>query len=213
VGQVVGRLLRTSGFGVTVLDLDPQMVDLLKRLGQKVYYGDASRLDLLVAAGCARARLFVLAIDDPDKSVEVAELVRRQYPELTILARARNREHYYRLRKLGISQIFRETMGSSLSLAQAALRQMGLRAHTAHRLARRWQEHDEHNIEAMFEHVGKGQDAFFAEARRVLANTEKAMREEVESTSEKDPGWDNETLREESQARAAKERDDASKPN
>ncbi len=207
VGQVVGRLIRMSGYDVTVLDLDPEMVDLLRRLDQKVYYGDASRLDLLAAAGCAGAKLFVLAIDDPEKSVQVAELVRRNYPELPILARARNRQHYYQLRKLGISDVFRETLESSLELGQAALRSLGTRSHTAHRIAQRWRAHDRAGLEAMLEFIGKGQDVWLAAARRALGDVEKAMRDELSGVAgERDPGWDNESLREEIAARTARER-------
>ncbi|MFT3712123.1 MAG: monovalent cation:proton antiporter-2 (CPA2) family protein [Archangium sp.] len=204
VGQVVGRMLRMSGYGVTVLDLDPAIVDMLRRLGSKVYYGDASRLDLLMAAGCANAKLFVLAIDDPEKSIEVAELVHRHFPKLPIVARARNRQHYYALRRLGITRIFRETMGSSLEMGQAALKQVGVRAHTAHRIAQKWKEHDEAAIEEMLQYLDKGQDVWFNEARKALENFEKSMKNELDGQHrEKDPGWNNESLREEIAARAA----------
>lgn len=202
VGQVVGRMLRMSGHTVTVLDLDPAIVDMLRRLGQKVYYGDASRLDLLVAAGCAHAKMFVLAIDDPEKSAEVAELVRRNFPKLPILARARNRGHYYRLRRLGITEIFRETLGSSLELGQAALKSLGVRAHTAHRIAQRWREHDEAALEEMLKYSGQAQEVWLSEARKALENFEKSMAAELTGTiTEKDPGWDNESLRDEVMAR------------
>ncbi|MEW5741681.1 MAG: monovalent cation:proton antiporter-2 (CPA2) family protein [Myxococcota bacterium] len=202
VGQVVGRMLRMSGHAVTVLDLDPAIVEMLRRLGQKVYYGDASRLDLLVAAGCNQARLFVLAIDEPEKSVEVAELVRRHFPNLPILARARNRQHYYRLRRLGITAIFRETLGTSLELGAAALKHLGVRAHTAHRIAQRWREHDEAALEDMLKYAGEAQDVWLSEAKKALENFERAMRDELTgNTTEKDPGWDNESLRDEVLAR------------
>lgn len=198
VGQVIGRMLRMSGFGVTVLDLDPAMVDLLRRLGQKVYYGDASRLDLLVAAGCGKAKLFVLAIDEVDKSMEVAELVRRNFPNLPILARARNRTHYYRLRKLGITRIVRETMASSLQMGVEALREMGIRAHTAHRMAGRFRRHDEAALETMLKFQGQGDDVWLSEAKKALENAEKAMRDELMGVqADRDPGWDNTSLRDE----------------
>lgn len=202
VGQVVVRLLRTWGHGVTVLDLDPQMVDLLRRLGQRVYYGDASRLDLLTAAGCAKAKLFVLAIDDPDKSVEVADLVRRNFPNLPIVARARNRAHAYQLRRRGIRVVVRETMGSSLELGAAAMVALGARAHSAHRYAERWRAHDESNFEKLLPMFG--QDAFFGEAKRAIDAAEAAMRDELNDVNARagEEGWDNEGLRE--GARAAK---------
>lgn len=205
VGQVVGRMVRMAGYPVTVLDLDPAIVDMLRRLGQRVYYGDASRLDLLYAAGCANAKLFVLAIDEPEKSVEVAELVRRHFPGLPILARARNRQHYYRLRKMGITQIFRETLGSSLELGQGALRHLGVRAHTAHRIAQRWRAHDEAALDDMLQFVGQDQKVWLSEAKKALENFEKAMADELSGkTRDKDGGWDNESLREEINARFAR---------
>jgi voltage-gated potassium channel Kch len=203
VGQVVGRMLRMAGFGVTVLDLDPAIVDMLRRLGQKVYYGDALRLDLLMSAGAANAKLFVLAIDDVEKSVEVAELVRRNFPKLPILARARNRGHYYRLRKLGIEQIFRETMGTSLDLGEASLRSLGVRAHTAHRIALRWKDHDEAALADMLKHVGQDQSVWMNEAKKALENFEKSMKDELTGQAQdRDAGWDNESLRDEVLGRA-----------
>ncbi len=205
VGQVVGRMIRMAGFPVTVLDLDPSIVDVLRRLGQRVYYGDASRLDLLYSAGCANAKLFVLAIDEPEKSVEVAELVRRHFPTLEIWARARNRQHYYQLRKIGITHIVRETLGSSLELGQGALRHLGVRAHTAHRVAQRWREHDDAVLEEMLQFMGQGDEVWLTEAKKALANFEKAMADEVQGRAHiKDPGWDNESLRDEINARYAR---------
>jgi monovalent cation:proton antiporter-2 (CPA2) family protein len=210
VGQVVGRMLRMAGHGVTVLDLDPAIVDMLRRLGQTVHYGDASRLDLLVAAGCANAKLFVLAIDEPEKSVEVAELVRRNFPKLPILARARNRQHYYRLRRLGITALFRETLASSLELGESALTHLGTRAHTAHRIAMRWRDHDEAALEQMLEYSAQEQDVWMSQAKKALANFEKSMKEELQGEiEEKDPGWDNESLRDEIAERFANAEADA----
>lgn len=197
VGQVVGRMLRMTGHQVTVLDLDPAIVDMLRRLGQTVYYGDASRLDLLEAAGCAKAKLFVLAIDEPDKSIEVAQLVQRHFPQLPIIARARNRQHYYRLRQLGLTSIFRETLGTSLEMGAAALRQMHVRAHTAHRISLRFRAHDERTLEEMLKYTGEEQAVWLSEAKKALENFEKAMKDELTPTADpRDAAWNNESLRE-----------------
>jgi voltage-gated potassium channel Kch len=206
VGQVIGRLLRLNGFGVTVLDLDSEIVDVLRRLGQQVYYGDASRFDLLTSAGISKAKLFVLAVDEVDKSVEICELVKRHFPQLKILARARNRTHYYRLLKLGLppSHIFRETMGSSLEMAVRALIDLGVRAHTAQRRMLRWKEHDEAALEKMAEVVGSA--SWMDLARKILAEAEKSMEEEFQgkaTSREHDAAWDNEPLRENARAAAA----------
>jgi voltage-gated potassium channel Kch len=196
-GQIIGRILRASGIPLTILDLDPDMVDVLGRLGIKVYYGDASRIDLLHAAGCARARLFVLAVDDVDDSIKIAEQVRRHYPDLPILARCRNRPHFYELRRLGIRIIHRETFGSAWEGGIDALRQLGYRAHTAHRLARRWRDHEEKNLEelATLWHDAD-RDTYFERARRGLDEAERLMRDEDPLVhTEADAAWNNESLR------------------
>ena len=189
-GQVIGRLVRVAGFEVTVLDLDPEMVDMLRKLGQTVYFGDASRHELLEAAGCAKARLFVLAIDNPDKSLEVAALVRRHYPGLPIIARARNRQHFSALRRLGVEQVVRETLASALEAGELSLQQLGMRAHTAHRLATTWRAHDQANLETMLGYHDQPQDAWIDEARRAIDNMEQAMVEEAAGMGAlHDRGW------------------------
>ena len=113
-GHIVGRLLRANGFGTTVLDHDADQVEMLGRFGMKSFYGDASRLDLLEAAGARRAKLFVLAIDDEAKALEIIETVQREFPRLKILARATSRQHAYEIIRLGVNQVYRETLGSAL---------------------------------------------------------------------------------------------------
>lgn len=110
---------------MTILDLDPTMIDILSRLGIKACCGDASRTELLHAAGCARARLFVLAVDDPAEATRIAGRVRHHFPHLTILVRWRNRQHYWELRKLGVTKVFRETFAASYETGIAALRELG----------------------------------------------------------------------------------------
>ena len=110
----------------TALEANYQQVDFVRRFGNKIYFGDASRLDLLHAAKAGEAKLFVLAIDDVEASVKTAALVRRHFPDLPILARARNRVHHFRLRDLGIKTIYRETFLSSLEVAHQALLRLGL---------------------------------------------------------------------------------------
>lgn len=190
-GQVAGRFLRYSDVPVTVLDVDPEIIDVVRRLGAQVYYGDASRLDLLHAAGCARAKLFILAIDDVEKSLEIAATVREHFPHLKILARAYDRPHYYRLRQLGIEHVVRETFGSALHLGQHALVQLGVRAHQAHRSAHLFRQHDEAMIERLTASYGNvDRTTFFDEARRALEQLESTMRSEVSHVHTIDRGWD-----------------------
>ncbi|HWB79729.1 MAG TPA: monovalent cation:proton antiporter-2 (CPA2) family protein [Nannocystaceae bacterium] len=195
-GQIVGRILRANGIKMTVLDLDPEMVDVLGRLGIKVHYGDASRLDLLEAAGCARADLFVLAIDDAERAVAVAEVVRRTYPKLTIVARAFDRPHYIELRRVGVTLIHRETFASAFEAAIDGLRVLGYRAHTAHRLAQRWRAHEERELAELMKIWDQDEDVRFARVRLGMQEAERLMREEDPQVYEqRDAAWDDESLR------------------
>jgi glutathione-regulated potassium-efflux system ancillary protein KefC/glutathione-regulated potassium-efflux system protein KefB len=126
VGQIVARLLRIVGKPFTALEIDSSQVDVVRRYGSKVHFGDASRLDILRAAGAAHAKIFVLAIDDVEASVRTAEAVVRHFPHLTIVARARNRRHAHKLMDMGIKNIFRETLLSSLAISEVVLTGLGV---------------------------------------------------------------------------------------
>lgn len=147
VGQIVGRILLARGVPITALDISPEQVETVRQLGRKVYYGDASRLDLLTAAGAANAKLFVLAIDDVEKSLMVAELLKRHFPHLKVFARARNRFHAYRLMDMRVDYIMRETFLSSLEMAQHVLEGLGARAWQAQEIVARFKAHDERALE------------------------------------------------------------------
>jgi len=151
-GQIVGRLLFANGIAPTVLDHDAEAIEALRKFGWRVYYGDATRLDLLRTAGAATARVLVLAIDDVDRSVEVAEMVRQNFPQLTIVARARNVQHYYRLHELGVRLIERETLDSALMSARSALETLGWQPHQARTLAMRFRRYNVEQLEAMAPH-------------------------------------------------------------
>jgi Kef-type K+ transport system membrane component KefB/voltage-gated potassium channel Kch len=121
VGQVVGRLLNAQGVPFTALDVSAEQVDFVRQFGNKIYYGDATRLSLLRAAHVQDARLFVLAVDDVEASLKIAELLRTHFPNVPLLARARNRTHLMRLRELGVKQVLRETWLSSVEMGKLAL--------------------------------------------------------------------------------------------
>jgi len=141
-GQVVSRVLRMAGIPFTAIEKDYQQVDFVRRFGNKVYYGDATRLELLESARARDAKLFVLAIDDVEASIRTAALVRRHFPDLPILARARNRVHLFRLRDLDVRAVERETFLSSLETARQALMGAGLGAAQAERAVALFREHD-----------------------------------------------------------------------
>jgi voltage-gated potassium channel Kch len=203
-GQMVGRILRANRIPVTILDLDPEMVDILGRLGIKVYYGDASRTDLLHAAGCEHAKLFILAVDDAATGTKIVENVRQHFPHLTILARCVDRPHYFALRKLGVRKVFRETFGSAYETGIEALKHLGYRAHTAHRLARRWRDHEESVIEELGDLWRDDRASYFQRAKGALDEAERLMRDEDPTVyTERDGGWDNESLRADNEPDAA----------
>ncbi len=141
-GQIVGRILQSTGRPFTALESDLSQIDVVRRYGNKVYYGDASKLELLRAAGVDHARVLVLAIDDVEASVRTAEAVARHFPHITIIARARNRRHQYRLMDIGIRHICRETLLSSLAVSELVLKELGLCDEESHRVVDTFREHD-----------------------------------------------------------------------
>ncbi len=197
-GQVVGRMMRANRIACTVLDLDPKMVEVLGRLGFKVHYGDASRPELLHAAGCEKARLFVLAVDDVESSMKIAEHVRHTYPKLPMLARARNRQHYYELHRLGVSHIYRETFASAVEMGTQTLHLLGVRAYTAQRIASAWRRHDERSLSQLSELWGGDEGVYFAQAKRMAEEAERLLQNESPTVfTEVEAEWDNDSLRDE----------------
>jgi monovalent cation:proton antiporter-2 (CPA2) family protein len=145
-GQIVGRILRAKQIAFTALEASQTQVDFLRRFGNQIFYGDASRLELLRAAHAENAEVFVLAIDDVEASIRTVELIRKHFPHLTILARARNRQHAFRLMDLGVHYNIRETLGSSLELSVEVLKALGLSDLKANETVQRFRAHDEASL-------------------------------------------------------------------
>jgi len=143
-------VLRMCGVPFTALEASYQQVDFVRRFGSKVYYGDASRLELLEAAKTGEAKLFVLAIDDVEASVKTAAVVRKHFPQVPVLARARNRVHLFRLRDLGVKLIWRETFPTSLDMARHALLSLGFGIAASERAVTLFKQHDEQRLEAQY---------------------------------------------------------------
>ncbi len=166
-GQIVGRVLRARRIRFTALEISQAQVDFVRRFGNKLYYGDASRLELLHAAGAAGAELMVIAIDDVEASVRTAALVRRHFPRLRVLARARNRQHAFRLMDLGVGAVYRETYASSLEVARDALVALGLGAVEARDSIRLFRAHDEQTL--LRQHAVKEDEAKLVAATKESA--------------------------------------------
>ena len=146
VGQIVGRVLRLRGIPFTALEQNAAQVDFVRRYGNKVYYGDPTRADLLRAAGAEHAKVLVVALADMEQSLRVVEAAARHFPHLTILARARNRRHAHFLMDRGVHHFVRETFDSSLRLTGGVLHALGLPPEEAERTLATFRAHDERTL-------------------------------------------------------------------
>jgi len=151
-GQIVGRMLYANGIQPTVLDVDAEQIEAMRRFGWRVFYGDATRLDLMRTAGADKARVIVLAIDDVEKSVKAATMIRENFPNATIVARARNVQHLYELHELGVRLIERETLDSALMSARSVLEELGWQRHQARNLALRFRRHNVAQVTVLAPH-------------------------------------------------------------
>ncbi|MGJ9416557.1 glutathione-regulated potassium-efflux system protein KefC [Massilia sp. CMS3.1] len=189
-GQIVGRLLNANRIKLTVLDHDPDQIELLRRFGWKVFYGDATRVDLLHAAGAAKARALVLAIDDIEDSLALVDAVREHFPELQILARARNVTHYYQLMDRGVSVIERETFESALQLGRRALCHLGYGAYRAREATLKFREHNKASVDAVYPFY-KDREQYASMSKRARDELNEMFARDLKTyEKESDKGWD-----------------------
>ncbi len=178
VGQVVARLLHASGCEPTILDDDPDHVEQSRRFGFRVFYGDATRLDLLESAGAASASLIVLALDDADATTLLARTVRKHFPGLRIVARARDMRHLFTLRDLGVDFIERETFQSALALGEMALSAATGSAQQARRAVRSFAEHDREVVARLYEVHRNDPDAHVLASNELRDQFARTLRED-----------------------------------
>ncbi|HJT97152.1 MAG TPA: monovalent cation:proton antiporter-2 (CPA2) family protein [Rhodanobacteraceae bacterium] len=143
VGQIVARILNAHHIPFAALERDAEQVDFVRRFGNTVFYGDATHLDLLRAAQTGKAEVFVIATENPEENLRTARLLKRHFPHLKVFARARNRQHVFRLMDLNVDEIVRDTFFSSLEIARHVLLALGYDEATAKEHLRRFREHDE----------------------------------------------------------------------
>jgi monovalent cation:proton antiporter-2 (CPA2) family protein len=200
-GQIAGRLIGANGFRTSVLDISTSQIDLLRRFGRRVQYGDASRLELLHAAGAAEAKLLVVAIDDRDKALEIVETARHAFPQLVILARAWDRRAAYELLAHGADAVERETFEGALALGRVALERLGMRANQAHRAAAIFRRHDKRLFEKLRPLWGD-EEGFILASRQSARTLEKLLMAERVGNGEGTPdaGWDTASLKKEMEA-------------
>jgi len=164
-GQIIGRLLYANRIRVTVLDHDPDQIDLLRKFGFKVFYGDATRVELLRTAGAEHARALVVAIDGVDESIALVEAARKAFPDLPILARARNVTHCYDLMDRGVTVVERETFEAALQLGRSVLKQLGFGAFQARQAAMKFRAHNIRMLDALYPHYKDQQQMISAAAQ------------------------------------------------
>jgi glutathione-regulated potassium-efflux system protein KefB len=152
IGQIVGRVLRAKRIPFTALDNNVAQIDFVNQFGNKIYYGDATRLDILEAAQTGKARAFVIAVDDVEASLKIAEIVRRHFPHVPVFARARNRQHVYRLMDLGLTKLRRETFLSSLALTRDVLEGVGLSEREARQTIDTFSAYDRRRLYENYQH-------------------------------------------------------------
>ena len=169
VGQIVGRVLRMHNIAFTALERDSGQVDVVRRFGGTVYFGDPTRLDVLRAAGAEQAKLLVVVLDHMEDVVRTVEVAKRNFPHLTILARARNRRHAHLLMDRGVDGLVRDTFHSSLKLAELSLTALDIPPEAAARAIELFRDHDEQALQAAH--------AIYADEKQLIQNTQQAAEE------------------------------------
>ncbi|MCK8787596.1 monovalent cation:proton antiporter-2 (CPA2) family protein [Roseomonas sp. NAR14] len=172
VGQIVGRVLRMRGIAFTALEKDPAQLDVVRRFGEGVYYGDPTRHDLLRAAGAERARVLVVALDDMEEVLQVVDIARRNFPNLKLVVRARNRRHAYLLMDRGVGDLVRDTFHSSLRLSELVLRDLGIPEAEAGRAVALFRDYDERRLVESH--------AFYTDEKQLIQSNAQAAEELTE---------------------------------
>ncbi len=176
-GQIFGRVLKAQGIPFVAIDHDSDQIELLRRFGNVVYYGDAARKDLLEMAGAAKAKYLILAIDDVETSLQITKLVTESFPNLKIFARARNRGHAFDLMDLNVTKIKRETFDSSINFVHELLLEMGFENAKAARLIERFKQHDQAMLLEQFA-VRSDDTTLISVSRQGTAQLAEVLREE-----------------------------------
>ena len=176
-GQIIGRLLNGEKIKITVLEKNPEQIELLRKFGYSGYFGDACRVDLLKSAGAEHAKLLIVTVGNADTNLEIVKLAKQHFPHLKIYARARNRRHAYELHKAGVDYFKRELFGSSLDMTKEVLRFLGYKDQDIESKSIAFQNHDEVTLHKSFEFFEEEKDLInFArqakgELERILQNS------------------------------------------
>ncbi|UQY44483.1 glutathione-regulated potassium-efflux system protein KefB [Mixta hanseatica] len=187
-GQVIGRLLMANKKRITVLERDISAVSLMRKYGYKVYYGDATELDLLRAAGAASAQSIVITCNDPEDTMNIVHLCQQHFPHLQILARARGRVEAHELLQAGVTQFSRETFSSALELGRKALMSLGMHPHQAHRAQQHFRRLDMRMLRELM--PGQTDNAQISRAREARRELEDIFQREMQQEKRQLDSWD-----------------------
>ncbi|RKR13120.1 Kef-type potassium/proton antiporter (CPA2 family) [Maribacter vaceletii] len=195
-GSTIGRFLRSHGVEATILDHDSNRVDFLRKMGFEVYYGDATRQDLLESAGIAEAKIIISATNKIEVSKAISKIIKEQYPHVELMIRTKNRYDAYELLNLGHENIYRESLDTSLVLARDVLSKMGFRKYTLNRQVQNFKKYDEDSLRRLALEPKREEDYIF-KAKQELAQQEKFLNEDLKrGVVEYDSHWDSEYIRE-----------------
>lgn len=194
-GSTIGRFLKANGIKATILDSDSERVDVLRKMGFEVYYGDATRVDLLRAAGADTAKLLIAVIDNTETNHELISKCRKNFPKLKIMARAKNRHDAYDLLEQGVEDIYRETLYTSVHMAIDVLNQLGIRNYTATRKAQDFIRYDEEALRKLAKSRHNSKE-YILNVREQIELEERLLSEDIHShLTLKDSAWDSESLK------------------
>jgi len=193
-GSTVGRFLRANKVNATYLDLDSDRVEVLRRMGLKVFYGDASRLDLLKAAGAKEASIIVIAIDDAAKRLEMVSTIKKHFPHLHMLVRCRNRYDAYEQMNAGLLHIYRETLDTSVRVGVDAMSILGFRKYTALRLAKTFIKQDELNLKKLA--AIRDREEYITEVKKYIEELESIMQGDNQYSGNAITGWNAKKMQE-----------------
>lgn len=185
VGQIIGRVLRMHNIEFTAIERSANRVDFVRKFGNQVYYGDPKNPEILRAAGIKKARVFILAIDDVERSITTAQYLRKNYPDMIVLARARDRQHYYRLREVGVRHIWRETYLSSLDMSRESLQLLGISAEKARETVQTFRNYDDDLIERQ-QAIYDDEASMIESAQSAIAELESLFDEDIDKARKMD---------------------------
>lgn len=195
-GTTIARFLRANGVTATVLDNNSDQVDLLRKMGFKVFYGDATRVEILEAAGAASAKILIIAIDSPEVNMEIVKTVKKHFPGLDIMVRSKNRMDTYELLDEGIDHIYREHLDTSVRLGVDVMKKLGYRTYSAFRAGQNFIKYDESALRLLAQNR-KDKKVYISAIREQIALEEELLQNDRQIVpSQHDHAWDSKDMRE-----------------